>query len=198
MVVAAPAFQQQGSYFAALNYTLAPEQSLTGIVEEVRRAIAWLYRNADDWGFDREKIFVSGHSAGAHLAMMLLAADWAEFDVPHDVIKGACAVSGIFDLEPVRLTYVNDAVGMSADEARCNSPVLKEMDIRCPVIFAYGDNETNEFKRQSDEYGTKLRNNDVPVTLRQIEGRNHFDVILDLADTDSWLAQQVFGQMRID
>lgn len=192
---AAPAFLQRGSAFAALNYTLAPAQTLSGIVGEVRRAVAWLYRNADRWELDRDRIFVSGHSAGAHLAMMLLVADWPGIGLPPDIVKGVCAVSGIFDLEPVRLTYVNEKVRMDAGEARRNSPVLRALTGSCPVIFAWGDNETGEFKRQSEEYAARLRDEGIPVTAREIENRNHFDVILDLADADSWLARQVFAQM---
>ena len=194
---AVPMFQQHGSLFAALNYTLAPQQTLTGIVEENRRAITWLYQNADDWGFDRERIYLSGHSAGAHLAMMMLQTDWPTFGLPQDVIKGVCAVSGVFDLEPVRLSCVNEVVCMDIGEAERNSPIRHSLTNRCPVIFAYGDNETNEFKRQTDEYGTVLQDAGIPVTLREIADRNHFDVILDLADTSSWLSRQVFSQMGI-
>ncbi len=194
---AAPLFQQHGSMFAALNYTLAPQQTLTGIVEENRRAIKWLYQNADDWGFDRERIYLSGHSAGAHLAMMMLQTDWPKFGLPQDVIKGVCAVSGVYDLEPVRLSYVNDVVGMDASEAERNSPIRHSLTDRCPVILAYGDNETGEFKRQTDEYGNVLQDAGIPVTLSEIADRNHFDVILDLADANSWLSRQVFSQMGI-
>jgi arylformamidase len=178
---AAPMFQQHGSYFAALNYTLAPQQTLTGIVEETRRAISWLYQHADDWGFDREKIYLSGHSAGAHLAMMMLITDWPGLGLPADIIKGVCAISGVFDLEPVRLSYV----------------ILHELVNRCPVIFAYGDNETAEFKRQTDEYAKLLQDTGIRVTLSEINDRNHFDVILDLADADSWLSRQILGQMEL-
>lgn len=194
---AAPMFQEHGSYFAALNYTLAPEQSLAGIVEETRRSLSWLYQSAERWGFDRDRIFLSGHSAGAHLAMMMLVTDWQERALPKDLVKGVCAVGGVFDLEPVRLSYVNDVVGMDADEARLNSPVLHDIANRCPVIFAYGDNETDEFKRQTDEYAGKLKEADIPVTLREIPDRNHFDVILDFTDADSWLSQQVMAQMDL-
>lgn len=194
---AAPMFQQHGSYFAALNYTLAPQQTLTGIVEETRRAISWLYRHAGDWGFDRDKIYLSGHSAGAHLAMMMLVTDWPALGLPEDIIKGVCAISGVFDLEPVRLSYVNEVVGMDADETRQNSPVLLPVINRCPVILTYGINETNEFKRQSGEYGDVLQDAGIPVTLHEIADRNHFDVILDLADAESWLSQQILSQMGL-
>lgn len=194
---AATAFQQQGSAFAAVNYTLAPHQSLTGIVRENRRAITWLYRNAEALGFDRDRIFLTGHSAGAHLAMMMLLTDWQSLGLPSDLIKGVCAVSGVFDLEPVRLTYVNEKVGMDAAEAASLSPNLHHLVNRCPVIFAYGEHETAEFKRQSSEYHNALRDEGMTVTLRDIANRNHFDVILDLADADTWLSRQVFEQMGI-
>jgi arylformamidase len=194
---AAPLFQEHGSYFAAVNYTLAPQQTLTGIVEENRRAIAWLYHQANELGFDRNRIYLSGHSAGAHIAMMLLLTDWSKFGLPVDAIKGVCAISGIFDLEPVRLCYVNNVVGMDAGEAERNSPIRHGHLNRCPVIFAYGENETAEFKRQSDDYLNVLEKSSMPVKLKEIAGRNHFDVILDLADGNSWLARQVFSQMGI-
>ena len=194
---AAPMFQKHGSYFAALNYTLAPHQSLTGIVEETRRAIAWLYRQAEQWGYDRDSIYLSGHSAGAHLAMMMLLTDWPNLGLPKDLIKGVCAISGVFDLEPVRLSYVNDVVGMTAAEAKQNSPILHSINNRCPVIFTYGDNETGEFKRQTHEYGSALEEAGIPVILSEIKDRNHFDVILDLADASSWLSRQILSQMSL-
>jgi len=194
---AAPAMQASGGAFAAVNYTLAPRQSLTGIVEENRRAIAWLYGNAAEYGYDPDRIFVSGHSAGAHLAMMLLLTDWSAFGLPADVIKGVCAVSGVFDLEPVSLTYVNDVVGMDEAEAHELSPVLHEPHHPCPVIFAYGEHETAEFKRQTDEYCERWRGTGQPAALAEVTGRNHFDVILDLADDGSWLARQVRAQMGL-
>ncbi len=194
---AAPMFQEYGSFFAAVNYTLAPHQTLTGIVEENRRAIAWLYRHADDWGFDRGRIHLSGSSAGAHLAMMMLRTDWSRLGLPRNVVKGVCAVSGVYDLEPVRLSYVNDKVGMDEREARDNSPMGRELLNQCPVILAYGDNETDEFKRQTDEYRLFLEASGVPVAFEEISNRNHFDVIMDLADADSWLAQQVLVQMGL-
>lgn len=195
---AAPMFQQHGGYFAAVNYTLAPQQTLSGIVEENRRAIAWLYHNADEWGFDRDRIHVSGSSAGAHLAMMMLLTDWPSLGLPRDTIKGVCAVSGIYDLEPIRLSYVNDVVGMDGGEAERNSPIRHTLVNHCPVILAYGDNETGEFKRQTDEYRKVLQDAGIPVTLNEIADRNHFDVILDLSDATTWLSRQVLGQMGID
>lgn len=194
---AAPMFQEAGSCFAALNYTLAPQQSLTGIVAEIRRAIVWLYSTAENWGYDRNRIFLSGSSAGAHLAAMMLVTDWADYGLPEDTVKGICAISGIFDLEPVVLTYVNDVVGMDTEEGIQNSPAHQRIRNRCPVILAYGDNETDEFKRQTTEFGSILRRADIPVTFNEISDRNHFDVVLDLTDKKTWLAQQILHQMGL-
>lgn len=194
---AAPMFQNNGSYFAATNYTLAPHQTLSGIVEENRRAIVWLYSQADKLGFDRNRIFLSGSSAGAHLAMMMLLTDWTEYGLPENTIKGVCAISGVFDLEPVALSYVNDVVGMDTAEALLNSPIRHSVRNRCPVILTYGDNETNEFKRQTKEYRDALVDDGLPVVFGEVNDRNHFDVVLELTKSDTWLAQQVLGQMGL-
>jgi len=192
---AAPMFQQHGSFFAALDYTLAPNFTLTQIVRQNRLAISWLFDNADNWGFDRNKITLSGSSAGAHLAIMMLMTDWSQYGLPQDVIKGVCAVSGIYDLEPIRLSYVNEPLGMNTEEAAENSPMGKELRNQCPIILAYGDNETSEFKRQTNEYRDFLLQSGETVSFNEIGKKNHFDVIMDLMHADTWLAQQVLRQM---
>lgn len=190
-------FQEHGSHLAVINYTLAPAQTLTGIVDECRRAIAWLHRNADRFGYDRERIHLSGSSAGAHLCMMMLLTDWRDYGLPVHAVSGVCAVSGIYDLEPVQLSYVNDKVGMDVAEALANSPIRHELRNRCPVIFAYGDNETAEFKRQTDEYSEELQAGGWDIRFSEIAERNHFDVILDLCDARSWLARSVLAGMGL-
>ena len=192
---AAPMFQQEGSFFAALDYTLAPNATLTQIVRQNRRAISWLFDNADNWGFDRNRIYLSGSSAGAHLAIMMLMTNWSEYGLPQDVIKGVSAVSGIYDLEPIRLSYVNEPLGMTCKEAAENSPMGNKIRNHCPIVLAYGDNETGEFKRQTNEYRDFLLRSGETVSFREIRNRNHFDVIMDLMHSDTWLGRQVLGQM---
>ena len=193
---AAPMFLGKSISFAAVNYTLAPNCSLRDIVEENRLAIAFLYRNAERWGIDPSRITLSGSSAGAHLCLMMLATDWTTFGMPVDAISGVCAASGVYDLEPVRLTYVNDAIGMDEEEARDLSPLLLPLKNRCPVSLTVGDNETGEFKRQTQELLYRLTASGVDCRFHETPDRNHFDVILDLADERSWLAQQALAQIR--
>lgn len=194
---AATNFQQQGVHFAVLDYTLAPKASLTDIVEENRQAIAWLYKNASQFGYDPEQIYVCGSSAGAHLAMMMLQTCWSQYVVDYqgNIIKGLCAVSGIYDLQPLLPTYVNDALKMDAAEAKANSPFLQRLPKAVPVIFAVGEVETAEFKRQSQMMAEKLHTQGFEVHFREIADRNHFDVIIDLCDMSSWLAQQAIAMM---
>ena len=192
---AAPLFEEQKFAFAALGYSLAPQHTLSDIVEECRCAIEWLYLNAERLDIDKHRIHISGSSAGAQLAMMLYTTDWEKRGLPNDIIKSTCAVSGVYDLEPVRLSYVNDALAMDSEEAIENSPMFRTPSALTPVTLAYGSNETSEFKRQSDEYRRKLKALGVPVTYKEINNRNHFDVILDLADASSWLASSTLSHM---
>jgi arylformamidase len=199
---AATTFQKNGCHFAALNYTLAPDATLTQIVNEICRAILWLYNNADKYGYDKNEIYLSGSSAGAHLALLMTLIDWEKVDSQFSDINpvaGVCAVSGIYDLAPLLNTYINEPLRLTTDEIITLSPLklISSKIPNCPVIIAYGDNETSEFKRHSDELYYHYQQRKVNVLKREIIGRNHFDVILDLSDNNSWLAKQVFKQMRL-
>ncbi|PAJ73803.1 hypothetical protein CJF42_13815 [Pseudoalteromonas sp. NBT06-2] len=199
---AASNFQQKGCYFAAINYSLAPNANLTEIVEQNRKAIAWLYSHATQLGFDADEIYISGSSAGAHLAMMMLQTNWSDYIQcdkikNNQLIKGVCAVSGIYDLIPIALTYINDTLKLTPLEIEQNSPNNKTLVNNCPIIFAFGEQETSEFKRQTSEILMVLGRAGIEVSCKEIHNRNHFDVILDLADSNSWLSNQVFRQMNL-
>ena len=195
---AATNFQQQGFHFAVIDYTLAPDASITDIVEENRNAIAWLYQHAAQFSYKPQEIYVSGSSAGAHLAMMMLQTNWSEYviDCQENIIKGVCAVSGIYDLQPLLPTYVNELLSMDLREAKTNSPVLQALPKPAPVIIAFGENETREFKRQSKIMRDKLCSEGFDVQFEEIKGRNHFDVIIDLSEKSTWLSQQTIKLMN--
>jgi len=132
---------------------------------------------------------------------MMLLTDWNEFDsqfkLPKNLVKGVCAVSGVFDLEPIQQTYINEPLKLTTLEMIQNSPINYPVKNHCPVILAYGDNETSEFKRQSHEMAVWLGSQGIRVELNEIEGRNHFDVIMDLGHEDSWLFKQTAKQMEL-
>ncbi|MEW6989907.1 alpha/beta hydrolase [Colwelliaceae bacterium 6441] len=198
---AASNFQQQGYHFAVLNYSLAPKATLTEIVEQNRRALIWLYHHANKYGYDNNEIYLSGSSAGGHLAMMMAFTDWSKYlNVNHTIIKGICAVSGIYDLTPIAHTYINAPLQLTDKEVKEYSPALLKVNNTqlqsCSIIFAYGDNETQEFKRQSVAMKNKLDEQNLTTIIAEIKNRNHFDIIVDLANETSWLSQQVFLQMK--
>ena len=120
----APAYVEAGIAFASLNYDLAPKVGVGEIVAQTRAALLWLARNGTEHGVDPERIFVAGHSAGGHLAVMALMTDWpaeagAAGGIPADLVKGACSVSGVYDLEPLRLSYHQEILGL--DPETCGS-----------------------------------------------------------------------------
>lgn len=198
---AATNFQENGCYFAVLNYSLAPKVTLTEIIEQNRKAIAWLYDNAEVLGFDANEIYLSGSSAGAHLALMMTQTDWSKYckkAVKADcLIKGVVAVSGIYDLTPIPDTYINKPLALTAKDTLNVSPIFYAQICRCPVIFAFGDNETSEFKRQSMEMAEHLRKQSIETELFEVANRNHFDVILDLGQQESELFKSAEKLMKL-
>lgn len=195
---AAPAFVRAGASFVALNYALAPKARLDEIVRQCRSAIAWLYRNASKLGSDPERIFVSGSSAGGHLVAMLLATQWdQQFGIPDDVIKGGCAVSGIFDLEPLLQCSINETLRMDREEALRNSPMALVRRNPAPLIVAWGEVETAEWKRQNRQYAGLWRSAGNTCETIEIPGRNHYDIILDLNDPGAQLGRLALAQMGL-
>ena len=100
-----------------------PKEAIWVVFEDVA-AVAWVHRHATEWGGDPDRISISGHSAGGHLVTMLLATDWPALGVPADVVKSGCAISGLYDLEPIRLCYLNQVLALTSEVAQRNSPVL--------------------------------------------------------------------------
>jgi arylformamidase len=137
----ARAFRPAGALTVVVNYALIPAVDMDALVRQVRSAIAWVHRNARELGGDPDRIFVTGHSAGGHLVGMLLATDWRTFGAPADVLKGGCGVSGLYDLEPIRLCYLNDVLALTPESARRNSPLALTPPRPTPLILTDGGDE---------------------------------------------------------
>jgi len=191
---AAPDCVANGIAFAAIDYTLAPRATLGTIVEQCRRAIASLHRQAATLGFDARRIYVAGNSAGAHLAAMLLVAGWQEvYGLADDVVAGAVLLSGIYDLEPLMGTYIDAALHLTDADVAELSPLRLKMGRPVRTIVAWGDNETNEFKRQSRAFAAALASSGFPVSTFELAGTNHFDIVFAMVNGES-----VLGQATID
>ena len=148
----APAFMQAGIDVAITNYTLAPAATIEQITLQQIHAVAWLYHHAADYGFDRTRIVLAGHSAGAHLAAMLMATLWPQVGpkLPVDLIKGGILLSGLYDLAPVmHADFVNGDLGLTPARSRALSPSRMPQSHRTPFFTAVGGRESDEFKRQN-------------------------------------------------
>ncbi|MDG2033446.1 MAG: alpha/beta hydrolase [Rhodospirillales bacterium] len=188
----APCMARHGIATAAVNYTLRPHATLDEIVAEVRRALTWLYHHSATFGCDPERILVAGSSAGGHLAGMLVSRGWHEdFGVPETIVKGGVLLSGLYDLDPVQRCYANDWVGLDETSARRNSPLIHLPAEGCPLVLSYGGSETDEFKRQSDDYAAAWRSAGFEADCFEISQRNHFDIPLELADPTSLLTRKI-------
>jgi arylformamidase len=129
---------------------------------------------------------------------MMLATRWeTDYGLPPDLITGACAVSGLYDLEPVRLSSVNDWARLDAEAAHRNSPLHHLPDTGCPLVVAYGTRETDEFKRQSAIYAEAWRAKSYPTTVVPMQGHHHFSVMPELCNRDSPLTRAVLDQMSL-
>ena len=177
--------EKNGVGFAAIEYSLAPKASIDEILKECKKAIEWLFLNANDLGYDNKKIILAGSSAGAHLVAMCL------LEQLQIRILGNILVSGIYDIEPLIGTSIDEALSLSKDQAYRNSPVNFSLKNFSPTIVAWGENETEQFKKQSKILVNKLIDEGVPVRSLEVMGKNHFDVINDLANFDKELGYEL-------
>jgi len=180
------------------NYDLCPRVTIDEIVRQTRAAIAWAYGNAASFGGDPGRIHVAGHSAGGHLVAMLLATDWeGEYGLPGDIIKSATAISGLFDLGPFPYTFLQPQLQLGYDQILKSSPILHIPDASPPLLVAYGEDETDEFKRQSEEYLAAWKAKGLEGEMLVLRGKNHYEVIDGFLDAGSPLCSAILEQMGI-
>lgn len=196
----APAFLDAGIAFITLNYTLAPDADIDVMVDECRRAVAWVHRNAAEIGVDPERLYIAGHSAGGHLTAMLLATDWAAVDpaLPTIPLKGACALSGLYDLEPIRLTFLNEVLGLDPEGAARNSPLYLDPLADIPLILSVGELETDEFKRHQTEIFAAWSANGLAVEEIPAPGCHHYTIVEHFGGPDSELHKAMLSMIRAD
>lgn len=193
----AEAFAAAGVAVAAVDYALAPAASLPEIVRQCRAAVAWLYHHAAELGLDPRRIHIGGSSAGGQLVGMLLAPGWqAPLGLPEDVIAGATALSGLFDLRPLVDSHINDWMQLDEAEAVRQSPLLHLPDRPVPLLLAVGEQETHGFHHQTAAYAQAWQATlVVPPQVMTVPQRNHFDIVLDLAEPESALTRAVLAHI---
>jgi arylformamidase len=197
---AAELFVHAGAHFAVPDFAWVQDVggSLMPMAEQVRRAVAWVHRNAKSFSGDPSRIYVSGHSSGGHLAGVILTTDWPkDFNLPPDIVKGGLCCSGIFDLKPVRLSARSSYVKFTDEMEQALSPQRHLDKLNAPVIVAYGTLETPEFQRQSRDFAAAVKATGKPVQLLVGEGYNHFEIRETLANPYGLLGRAVLEQMNL-
>ena len=160
-------------------------------------ALAWLYGNVADFRGDPGMITLSGHSAGGHLVAMALATDWpGAYGLPADLIKGAVAISGLFDLAPFPYSYLQPQIQLTWDQVRRNSPIGLIPEQGPPLTVAVGGAESAEFLRQSKDYLAAWQAKGLTGTWLAPEGANHFTVLEGFADPESALCRTILAPPR--
>jgi arylformamidase len=182
----APAWNQRGITWVPVEYRLTPAATLDDIVADVRQAVAWFHANASRYGCNPAAIHVCGNSAGGHIAGMLAAAGWqARLSLPDDVVKSATAISGLFDLAPLRETFINKWLALDVDGARRNSPIDLPPRAGLPIILSWGGLESRSFHRQSLKYAEMCRGAGADVTIADRPKANHLSIIAELEEPES-------------
>ena len=193
-------FVNAGAHIAVLDFINVIEAggSQFPTVEQIRRAVAWVYKNAASFGGDPNLIYIAGRSSGSHLGGVVLITDWQkDFGLPADLVKGALLSSGMYDLKPVRLSKRGAYVKFTDEMEEALSAQRHIDKLNTPLILAHGTYETPEFQRQTRDFHAAVKAAGKPVELIVGEGYNHFEMLETLANPYGLLGRAVLAQMRL-
>ena len=193
-------FVTAGAHYIAVDFVSVDkaEGNLMPMADQVRRAVAWVYKNAAGFGGDPNRLYLSGHSSGAHLAGVVLVTDWQkDFGLPADVVKGAVLMSGMYDLKPVRLSKRSEYVKFT-DEMEQALSTQRHLDkLKTPIVVAHGTLESPEFQRQTREFAAAVKAAGKPVQLIVAEGYNHFELPETFGNPYGLLGRAALEQMKL-
>ncbi|MFT3956035.1 MAG: alpha/beta hydrolase [Piscinibacter sp.] len=194
----APALVDAGAMVVVPNYALCPAVTIEQITLQMVQALAWVYRHAHEHGGDPKRIVVGGHSAGGHLTAMMLACDWRQVgaDLPARLLQGGLAISGVFEMEPIRRTpFLAGDLRLNAASAKRLSPALMPAPAG-PLVALVGGDESEEFQRQNQCIREAWGGATVPV-CEAIPGTNHFTVLHELADANALVHRLARGLLGL-
>jgi arylformamidase len=178
-------FVNAGVHYVVLDFIAikAANGDLRVMADQVRRAVAWVYKNAASFGGDASRLYIGGHSSGGHLCGVTLVTDWnKDFGLPPNIIKGGLCMSGMYDMKPVRLSKRSAFVKFDDDMEEKMSSQRHLDRLRAPIIVTYGTNETPEFQRQTRDFAASVKAAGKPVELIAAANYNHFEMNETLAN----------------
>lgn len=180
-------FVPHGVTTVIVNYGLIPTVDMDELIRQCRAAVAWVFRHIAAYGGDPRRLHLSGHSAGAHIVAMLLATDWTQWapGLPKAIAKGATAISGIYDLEPMRHCFLKDTLRLTEDQVLRNSPVRLRPEGAAPLLLTVGGDEGDEYLRQSRELAEAWRGSPCRPEMVVFPNENHFSIRDQLGDSAS-------------
>ena len=193
-------FVDAGAHFISVDFNNAPQVdgNLMVLADQVRRAVAWIYRNAPSFGGDASRLYISGTSSGAHLAAVALTTDWQkDFGLPADTLKGGLCCSGMYDLHPVSLSARANYVKFTPEVIEKLSPQRHLERLLVPIIVAHGTLETPEFQRQNREFAAAVKKAGKPIKFLIGEGYNHFEMFETLGNPYGLLGRALLEQMKL-
>src|SRR5215468_518789 len=194
----APPLVGAGAVAVIVNYALVPSVRLGELVRQCRAALAWVHANIARYGGDPARLYMSGHSAGGHLVASLtaMAPRPGEPDT-RPLVKGGVALSGLYDLAPIALCYLQETLALTAEEVAAYSPARHLPTHAAPLVLAYGADESEEYARHSTGYGKALAERGIDCSVQALAGLNHMSLGSALADAKSAPMRLILGQMGL-
>ncbi|MFT5766592.1 MAG: arylformamidase [Halioglobus sp.] len=171
--------------------------NLLPLGEQCRKAVAWVYRNAGRFNANSDRILISGHSAGGHLAGVVLTTDWSQFDLPANVVKQGLLVSGMYDLHPVSLSSRNEYVTFTQEIITSLSPARHLDQLNAKVVIAFGTKESPEFQRQSRDFFSMAHSKGILARIIEASGMNHFEILEDMGDAQGKVGRAALELMEL-
>lgn len=193
----APGLNGRGAIFVAAEFDTVSQVSLPEMIEQCRAAVQWTLRHARDFGGDPARVYVAGHSSGAHLASCVLLTDWAARGLPADAVKGALLLSGMYDLHAPLLSARSKYVTITPDELAAASAMRQLGRIGCPVAVAWSVGDSPEFRRHGRVLADALEGMGKLASRLELFSANHFEAPRQLANPDSELSRALFSLMGI-
>ena len=197
---AAEMFVNAGAHFVLLDFVAigAAGGDLRMMANQVRRGVAWVYKNAAVFGGDASRLYIGGHSSGGHLCGVTLVTDWQkDFGLPADIIKGGLCMSGMYDMKPVRLSKRSSYVKFTDEMEQAMSSQHHLDLLRAPVTVTYGTNETPEFQRQNRDFAAAVRTMGKPAELIEAANYNHFEMMESLGNPYGPNGRAALALMRL-